>query len=256
MRGAWSPSIVGAPRLKRYQAFGNLFAAVDGVGHRLDRHPTMSRHPVTPMHEADLRLHLREQTGAPHRADRPGAAALRRGRRARRAARRRRRAGRAHRRARRRDAARSRTARVGGPRRGAVQRFVVGPVLCAGRVLAFARPAAARALAARGRRGAGDRRGQRQLLAGHGRADPLGARQRLRHRAPAAARALDEARAGVEIERCVAVAAEAIRAAAASSSSAPKGPTTRPSPASTRSRRAPGWPAAMPRGASAPRSPK
>ena len=60
--GRWSPTIVGAPRLKRYQAFGNLFAAVDGVGHRLDRHPTMSRHPVTPMHEADLRLHLREQT--------------------------------------------------------------------------------------------------------------------------------------------------------------------------------------------------
>jgi uncharacterized protein YgbK (DUF1537 family) len=49
MRGRWSPTIVGAPRLKRYQAFGNLFAAVDGVGHRLDRHPTMSRHPVTPM---------------------------------------------------------------------------------------------------------------------------------------------------------------------------------------------------------------
>jgi uncharacterized protein YgbK (DUF1537 family) len=58
----WSPSVVGAPRLKRYQAFGNLFAAVDGVGHRLDRHPTMSRHPVTPMHEADLRQHLRQQT--------------------------------------------------------------------------------------------------------------------------------------------------------------------------------------------------
>lgn len=58
----WSPTIVGAPRLKRYQAFGNLFAAVDGVGYRLDRHPTMSRHPVTPMHEADLRVHLREQT--------------------------------------------------------------------------------------------------------------------------------------------------------------------------------------------------
>src|SRR5215467_2494748 len=58
----WSPSVVGAPRLKRYQAFGNLFAAVDGVGHRLDRHPTMSRHPVTPMHEADLRQHLRAQT--------------------------------------------------------------------------------------------------------------------------------------------------------------------------------------------------
>ncbi|BCQ27339.1 four-carbon acid sugar kinase family protein (plasmid) [Caballeronia sp. NK8] len=62
MRGKWSPMIVGAPRLKRYQAFGNLFAAVDGEGYRLDRHPTMSRHPVTPMNEADLRVHLRQQT--------------------------------------------------------------------------------------------------------------------------------------------------------------------------------------------------
>jgi uncharacterized protein YgbK (DUF1537 family) len=62
MRGRWSPTIVGAPRLKRYQVFGNLFAAVDGVGYRLDRHPTMSRHPVTPMAEADLRRHLATQT--------------------------------------------------------------------------------------------------------------------------------------------------------------------------------------------------
>ena len=58
----WSPTIVGAPRLKRYQVFGNLFAAVDGIGYRLDRHPTMSRHPVTPMHESDLRRHLAAQT--------------------------------------------------------------------------------------------------------------------------------------------------------------------------------------------------
>jgi uncharacterized protein YgbK (DUF1537 family) len=62
MSGKWSPMIVGAPRLKRYQAFGNLFAAVDGTGYRLDRHPTMSRHPVTPMSEADLRVHLGRQT--------------------------------------------------------------------------------------------------------------------------------------------------------------------------------------------------
>jgi uncharacterized protein YgbK (DUF1537 family) len=60
--GRWSPTIVGAPRLKRYQVFGHLFAAVDGVGHRLDRHPTMSRHPVTPMNESDLRRHLAAQT--------------------------------------------------------------------------------------------------------------------------------------------------------------------------------------------------
>lgn len=62
MPGRWSPIVVGAPRLRRYQVFGNLFAAVDGVGHRLDRHPTMSRHPVTPMGESDLRLHLAKQT--------------------------------------------------------------------------------------------------------------------------------------------------------------------------------------------------
>ncbi|KQP35633.1 3-oxo-isoapionate kinase OiaK [Pseudorhodoferax sp. Leaf274] len=63
MPGNWSPMVVGAPRLGRYQAFGNLFAVADGQGWRLDRHPTMSRHPVTPMAEADLRRHLGAQTG-------------------------------------------------------------------------------------------------------------------------------------------------------------------------------------------------
>jgi len=56
------PLVVGAPILKRYVAFSNLFARVDDVTYRLDRHPTMSRHPVTPMREADLRLHLGQQT--------------------------------------------------------------------------------------------------------------------------------------------------------------------------------------------------
>lgn len=65
MPGRWSPMVVGAPRLRRYQAFGHLFAVADGVGHRLDRHPTMSRHPVTPMGESDLRLHLGAQTARP-----------------------------------------------------------------------------------------------------------------------------------------------------------------------------------------------
>lgn len=60
--GSWSPMVVGAPRLKRYQVFGQLFAAVNGISYRIDRHPTMSRHPVTPMDEADLRLHLGKQT--------------------------------------------------------------------------------------------------------------------------------------------------------------------------------------------------
>ncbi len=62
MPGRWSPLTVGAPRLGRFTAFGHLFAMADGIGHRLDRHPTMSRHPVTPMHEADLLRHLADQT--------------------------------------------------------------------------------------------------------------------------------------------------------------------------------------------------
>ncbi len=60
--GAWHPLVVAAPAIARYQAFGNLFAAVNGVAYRLDRHPTMARHPVTPMDEADVRLHLAKQT--------------------------------------------------------------------------------------------------------------------------------------------------------------------------------------------------
>lgn len=58
----WSPLVVGAPRLQRYQVFGHLFAAAQHEVWRIDRHPTMSRHPVTPMHESDLRLHLAQQT--------------------------------------------------------------------------------------------------------------------------------------------------------------------------------------------------
>lgn len=59
------PLVVGAPPLAprgRYVIFGNLFATVDGETYRLDRHPTMSEHPVTPMAESDLRRHLGEQT--------------------------------------------------------------------------------------------------------------------------------------------------------------------------------------------------
>lgn len=52
----------GQPSLGRYCVFGNLFArGPDGEAHRIDRHPVMSRHPVTPMGEADLRLHLAAQ---------------------------------------------------------------------------------------------------------------------------------------------------------------------------------------------------
>jgi len=56
------PLLVGAPSLRRYTVFGNHFATVGDDTHRLDRHPTMSRHPVTPMDEGDLRVHLNKQT--------------------------------------------------------------------------------------------------------------------------------------------------------------------------------------------------
>lgn len=57
------PVIGGQPNLGRYCLFGNLFAAAGAGGevHRIDRHPTMSVHPVTPMAEADLRRHLAAQ---------------------------------------------------------------------------------------------------------------------------------------------------------------------------------------------------
>ncbi|MES2188642.1 MAG: four-carbon acid sugar kinase family protein [Pseudomonadota bacterium] len=55
------PILGGQPNLRRYCVFSHLFAAAgDGI-YRIDRHPTMRRHPVTPMAEADLRLHLQQQ---------------------------------------------------------------------------------------------------------------------------------------------------------------------------------------------------
>ncbi|MBN8249626.1 MAG: four-carbon acid sugar kinase family protein, partial [Verrucomicrobia bacterium] len=62
-----TPLVVGLPLLGRYVAFGNLFArsGLDSEPHRLDRHPTMSRHPVTPMDESDLRRVLARQTSLP-----------------------------------------------------------------------------------------------------------------------------------------------------------------------------------------------
>jgi uncharacterized protein YgbK (DUF1537 family) len=58
-----SPS---APHLGRFCVFGNLFARMGTIGngeiYRIDRHPSMSKHPVTPALEGDLTLHLAEQT--------------------------------------------------------------------------------------------------------------------------------------------------------------------------------------------------
>ena len=63
--GRWVPCLVAAPALRRYQAFGHLFAGAPEGVFRLDRHPVMARHPVTPMDEADVARHLGRQTGRP-----------------------------------------------------------------------------------------------------------------------------------------------------------------------------------------------
>ncbi len=60
------PLLAAAPALGRFTIFGNHFARF-GIGstgaiHRLDQHPSISKHPVTPMDEADLRVHLAKQT--------------------------------------------------------------------------------------------------------------------------------------------------------------------------------------------------
>jgi 3-oxoisoapionate kinase len=60
------PVLGGMPVLGRYCVFGNLFAKMGTVGngniYRIDRHPSMGKHPVTPANESDLRLHLGSQT--------------------------------------------------------------------------------------------------------------------------------------------------------------------------------------------------
>ena len=60
------PVVGGAPALGRYCLFGNLFARM-GIGsngniYRLDKHPSMSTHSVTPATESDLSVHLSRQT--------------------------------------------------------------------------------------------------------------------------------------------------------------------------------------------------
>jgi len=64
---AFDPEFVSvlpaAPRLGRYLLFGNLYAAVARRRvYRLDRHPSLPNHPVTPMKEADMLIHLGAQT--------------------------------------------------------------------------------------------------------------------------------------------------------------------------------------------------
>ncbi|MFM2065453.1 MAG: hypothetical protein RLZZ584_362 [Pseudomonadota bacterium] len=57
------PIVAGTPALGRYCLFGHLFArsGTDGEVYRIDRHPIMSVHPVTPMQESDIARHLQQQ---------------------------------------------------------------------------------------------------------------------------------------------------------------------------------------------------
>jgi uncharacterized protein YgbK (DUF1537 family) len=64
------PVAPAQPAFGRYTAFSNHYATCAGQIYRLDRHPVMSRHPSTPMAEADLRQVLAEQLGG---AQVPGA---------------------------------------------------------------------------------------------------------------------------------------------------------------------------------------
>ena len=65
----FTPVLSAAPNLGRYSAFGNLYARMGigskGIIYRLDRHPSMCSHPVTPALESDLRLHMSKQTSEP-----------------------------------------------------------------------------------------------------------------------------------------------------------------------------------------------
>lgn len=61
------PVVTAAPQMGRFQAFGDLHCAYDGKVYRLDRHPVMARHPVTPMTEANVARHISKQTQVPTR---------------------------------------------------------------------------------------------------------------------------------------------------------------------------------------------
>lgn len=59
------PMLFAQPDFGRYTFFGHHFAAEDGVVYRLDRQPTMSTHPSTPMTESELAVHVGRQTELP-----------------------------------------------------------------------------------------------------------------------------------------------------------------------------------------------
>ncbi|MFH8251841.1 four-carbon acid sugar kinase family protein [Microbacterium sp. B2969] len=59
------PMLFAQPDFGRYTVFGHHFAREGDTVYRLDRQPTMSRHPSTPMREADLAAHFAAQTALP-----------------------------------------------------------------------------------------------------------------------------------------------------------------------------------------------
>lgn len=69
MRALWPDSLVpvvaATPEFGRYTVFGHHFAKAGDRVWRLDRHPVMSRHPVTPMDESELALILERQGFTP-----------------------------------------------------------------------------------------------------------------------------------------------------------------------------------------------
>ena len=56
------PVLVAAPQMRRYQCFGHLFAGMEEAVFRLDQHPVMSSHPVTPIDESDVAKHVSKQS--------------------------------------------------------------------------------------------------------------------------------------------------------------------------------------------------
>jgi uncharacterized protein YgbK (DUF1537 family) len=66
-RNRFTPIVGSTPALQRYCLFGHLFArsGTDGRMYRLDRHPIMSVHPVTPADDSDLLVQLGRQTTLP-----------------------------------------------------------------------------------------------------------------------------------------------------------------------------------------------
>lgn len=58
------PVLIAAPQMRRYQFFGHLYASMGDDVHRIDRHPVMSCHPVTPISESDVAQHIQKQTSS------------------------------------------------------------------------------------------------------------------------------------------------------------------------------------------------